>query len=76
MDMCGGAAVVGAMMAIAQLKPKINVTGIVPTTENMPSGNGVPSWRYPARLERQDRRDPQHRRRGAADSGRRALLWR
>jgi leucyl aminopeptidase len=38
MDMCGAAAVVGAMMAIAQLKPKINVTGLVPTAENMPSG--------------------------------------
>ena len=39
MDMCGGAAVVGAMMAIAQLKPATNVTGIVPATENMPGGN-------------------------------------
>ena len=38
MDMCGGAAVVGAMMAIARLKPNTNVTGIVPTTENMPGG--------------------------------------
>jgi leucyl aminopeptidase len=38
MDMCGGAAVVGAMMAIARLKPAANVTGIVPTTENMPGG--------------------------------------
>ena len=38
MDMCGGAAVVGAMQAIAQLKPAINVTGLVPTTENMPGG--------------------------------------
>jgi leucyl aminopeptidase len=38
-DMCGGAAVVGAMRAIALLKPKTNVTGIVPTTENMPSGS-------------------------------------
>ncbi len=38
MDMCGGAAVVGAMMAIARLKPAINVTGLVPTTENMPGG--------------------------------------
>ncbi|HEX6817549.1 MAG TPA: leucyl aminopeptidase [Ktedonobacterales bacterium] len=37
-DMCGGAAVVGAMRAIALLKPAINVTGIVPTTENMPGG--------------------------------------
>ncbi len=37
-DMCGGAAVVGAMRAIALLKPAINVTGIVPATENMPGG--------------------------------------
>ena len=40
-DMGGGAAVVGAMLAIAQLKPKINVIGIVPTTENMPSGKAI-----------------------------------
>jgi leucyl aminopeptidase len=39
MDMCGGAAVIGAMRAIALLKPAINVTGIVPATENMPSGS-------------------------------------
>ena len=39
MDMCGGAAVIGAMMAIARLKPATNVIGIVPTTENMPGGN-------------------------------------
>ena len=31
-DMGGGAAVVGAMLAIAELKPAINVIGIVPTT--------------------------------------------
>src|SRR5579859_7351471 len=38
MDMCGAAAVLGAMQAIGRLKPAINVTGIVPTTENMPGG--------------------------------------
>ena len=38
-DMAGGAAVIGAMMAIAQLKPKINIYAIVPCTENMPSGS-------------------------------------
>lgn len=38
-DMSGGAAVIGAMQAIAELKPKINVTGIVPATENLPSGH-------------------------------------
>ena len=36
-DMCGGAAVLGAMRAIAQLKPDIPVTGFVPAVENMVS---------------------------------------
>jgi leucyl aminopeptidase len=35
-DMCGGAAVLGAMRAIAQLKPTIPVTALVPAVENMP----------------------------------------
>jgi leucyl aminopeptidase len=35
-DMCGAAAVIGAMQAIARLKPNVAVTGIVPTVENMP----------------------------------------
>jgi leucyl aminopeptidase len=35
-DMCGGAAVLGAMRAIAQLKPDIPVTALVPAVENMP----------------------------------------
>src|SRR5450755_215369 len=37
-DMGGAAAVLGAMQAIAALKPSINVTALVPTCENMPSG--------------------------------------
>lgn len=37
-DMGGAAAVLGAMQAIGALKPHINVTGLVPTCENMPSG--------------------------------------
>jgi len=37
-DMAGAAAVIGAMHAIASLKPAMNVTALVPTTENMPSG--------------------------------------
>lgn len=40
-DMAGGAAVLGAMRAISQLKPKIRVVGIVPATENMPSGHAL-----------------------------------
>ncbi len=37
-DMCGGAAVLGAMRALAQLKPPIPVTAFVPAVENMPGG--------------------------------------
>ncbi len=37
-DMAGGAAMIGAMRALALLQPKINVVGIVCATENMPSG--------------------------------------
>jgi len=37
-DMAGGAAMIGAMRAIALLKPKVKVTAIVCATENMPSG--------------------------------------
>ncbi|MCS7002692.1 MAG: leucyl aminopeptidase, partial [Dehalococcoidia bacterium] len=38
-DMSGGAAVIGAMIAIARLKPNRNVVGIIPAAENMPGGN-------------------------------------
>lgn len=34
-DMCGGAAVIGTMLAIAKLKLKVNVIGLVPATENL-----------------------------------------
>ena len=35
-DMAGGAAVIGAMKAIGQLKPTIPVTAFIPAVENMP----------------------------------------
>jgi leucyl aminopeptidase len=38
-DMAGGAAVLYAMKAIGQLKPDVNVTGIVPAAENFPDAN-------------------------------------
>ncbi len=38
-DMAGGASVIAAMQVIARLKPRINVTGIIAATENMPSGS-------------------------------------
>lgn len=37
-DMAGGAAMIGTMRAIALLKPKVKVIGIVCAAENMPSG--------------------------------------
>jgi leucyl aminopeptidase len=38
-DMSGGAAVLYALKAIGKLKPDVNVTGIVPTAENLPDAN-------------------------------------
>lgn len=37
-DMCGGAAVIGAMQAIARVRPAVRVIGLVPAAENLPSG--------------------------------------
>ena len=37
-DMAGGATVIGAMQAAAQLKLPINLIGLIPSTENLPSG--------------------------------------
>jgi len=41
MDMCGAAAVIGAFEAVSRLKLRVNVIGLVPCTENMPSGNAI-----------------------------------
>jgi leucyl aminopeptidase len=38
MDMSGGAAVLGTMKAVAELKLGLNVYGIIPSAENLPSG--------------------------------------
>jgi len=40
-DMAGAAAAMAAVSAIAQLKLKINVTAVVPATENLPGGNAL-----------------------------------
>jgi leucyl aminopeptidase len=40
-DKAGGAAVIAAIAAIAQLKPKTNVMAIIPATENLPDGNAL-----------------------------------
>lgn len=40
-DMAGGAAVLGALRAIAQMRPNRRIVSIVPATENMISGSAV-----------------------------------
>jgi len=40
-DMAGGAAVMAALTALAQLKPGINVMALVAATENLPSGTAL-----------------------------------
>jgi leucyl aminopeptidase len=37
-DMCGGAAVIGALRAVRDLKLPLNVIGVVPASENLPDG--------------------------------------
>jgi leucyl aminopeptidase len=38
-DMCGSAAVLGALQAAAQLQLPLNIVGIIPSSENMPDGD-------------------------------------
>jgi leucyl aminopeptidase len=40
-DMCGAASVLGTLQAIAEMGLKINVVGVIPTCENMPSGKAT-----------------------------------
>ncbi|MGH7728254.1 MAG: leucyl aminopeptidase [Vulcanimicrobiaceae bacterium] len=40
-DMSGAAGVIAAMGAIAQLKPKLNVLGVAPASENLPGSRAV-----------------------------------
>ncbi len=39
LDMAGGAAIIGAMSRLPELRPEIEVTGYIPTTDNLPSGS-------------------------------------
>jgi len=40
-DMCGAASVLGVFRALADIKPKINVVGLIPSCENMPDGRAI-----------------------------------
>ena len=40
-DMCGAASVLGVFRSLADLKPAINVVGLIPACENMPDGRAI-----------------------------------
>ncbi len=40
-DMCGAASVLGTFRAIAEMQLKLNVIGVIPACENMPSGSAT-----------------------------------
>lgn len=40
-DMGGAASVLGTLRAVAELQPRLNVIGIIPSCDNMPSGKAV-----------------------------------
>jgi leucyl aminopeptidase len=40
-DMCGAASVLGVMQALCEIKPKINVVGVIASAENMPSSTAT-----------------------------------
>jgi leucyl aminopeptidase len=40
-DMSGAAAVLGLFEVLGQIKPKVNVVGLIPATENLPSGVAI-----------------------------------
>jgi leucyl aminopeptidase len=40
-DMCGAGSVLGAMLAVGELQPAINIVGVIPACENMPGGRAT-----------------------------------
>jgi leucyl aminopeptidase len=38
-DMCGGAAVMGTLLAVVKMQLPINIVGLIPSSENMPDGD-------------------------------------
>jgi len=40
-DMCGAATVLGVISAVAEMKLSLNMVGLIPATENMPSGKAT-----------------------------------
>jgi hypothetical protein len=63
-DMCGAASVLGVFRALGELKPAINVVGLIPAAENMNDGKALKPGDVVTQHERPDHRGAQHRRRG------------
>src|SRR5262245_730751 len=40
-DMCGAASVLGALKAAGEMRLRVNIVGVIPTTENMPGGRAT-----------------------------------
>lgn len=40
-DMCGAASVLGVFRALAEIRPAVNVVGLIPSCENMPDGRAL-----------------------------------
>jgi leucyl aminopeptidase len=40
-DMCGAATVIGLLHVVAKLKLPLNIVGLIPACENLPSGNAI-----------------------------------
>jgi leucyl aminopeptidase len=40
-DMCGAAAVLGVFRAVSEVEAPVDLVGVIPTTENLPSGQSV-----------------------------------
>ena len=71
-DMSGAAAVLGTFEMLGRLKPAVHVVGLIPSTENMPSGTAVKPGDVDHQPLGQDHRGHQHRCRGPAHPVRRA----
>lgn len=41
MDMAGAAAILGIFLVVEKLRPKVHLIGLIPATENMPSGKAI-----------------------------------
>ena len=74
-DMTGAASVFGSIKAAAEMGLKLNVVGIVPACENMPSGRATKPGDIVRSMSGPDHRGHQHRRRRPPDPLRRAHLF-